>query len=313
MESKLPDIQAIVPNINFKLTRVGVTNVVKQIFVKRPDRDVVLQPIINLYVDLPSTKKGADMSRNVEIIEDIVERSTRAPCSSIEDLGENIVKMMAKKHPYATRMEVEIISDYFLDRKNPSGKLTQERYKIFSKVVMENKKIKKMIGIMATGISVCPCAMETIRTYLKEKYPEYSNFLDKIPVPSHNQRNNVTILMEIPEGYSIELNDLIEIAEKSYSNSTYEILKRKDEMELVLKAHENPKFVEDVVREALKLIYEKYKNFPDDTIITVKSESEESIHKHNAFAERVCTLKEIKEEEKFLTKDEHENGENCCS
>ncbi|MGC8610228.1 MAG: GTP cyclohydrolase MptA [Thermoplasmata archaeon] len=313
MESKLPDIQAIVPNINFKLTRVGVTNVVKQISVKRPDRDVVLQPIINLYVDLPSTKKGADMSRNVEIIEDIVERSTRAPCSSIEDLGENIVKMMAKKHPYATRMEVEIISDYFLDRKNPSGKLTQERYKIFSKVVMENKKIKKMIGIMATGISVCPCAMETVRTYLKEKYPEYSNFLDKIPVPSHNQRNNVTILMEIPEGYSIELNDLIEIAEKSYSNSTYEILKRKDEMELVLKAHENPKFVEDVVREALKLIYEKYKNFPDDTIITVKSESEESIHKHNAFAERVCTLKEIKEEEKFLTKDEHENGENCCS
>ncbi|MGC8992193.1 MAG: GTP cyclohydrolase, FolE2/MptA family, partial [Thermoplasmata archaeon] len=212
MESKLPDIQAIVPNINFKLTRVGVTNVVKQISVKRPDRDVVLQPIINLYVDLPSTKKGADMSRNVEIIEDIVERSTRAPCSSIEDLGENIVKMMAKKHPYATRMEVEIISDYFLDRKNPSGKLTQERYKIFSKVVMENKKIKKMIGIMATGISVCPCAMETVRTYLKEKYPEYSNFLDKIPVPSHNQRNNVTILMEIPEGYSIELNDLIEIA-----------------------------------------------------------------------------------------------------
>ena len=313
MEAKLPDIQAIVPNINFKLTRVGVTNVVKQIYVKRPDRDVVLQPTINLYVDLPSTKKGADMSRNVEIIEDIVERSTRAPCTSIEDLGENIVKMMAKKHPYATRMEVEIISDYFLDRKNPSGKITQERYKIFSKVVMENKKIKKMIGIMATGISVCPCAMETVRTYLKEKYPEYSDFLDKIPVPSHNQRNNVSILMEIPEGYSIELNDLIEIAEKSYSNSTYEILKRKDEMELVLKAHENPKFVEDVVREALKLIYEKYKNFPDDTIITVKSESEESIHKHNAFAERVCTLKEIKEEEKFLIKDKYENGENCCT
>ncbi len=313
MEAKLPDIQAVVPNINFKLTRVGVTNVVKQIYVKRPDRDVVLQPTINLYVDLPSTKKGADMSRNVEIIEDIVERSTRAPCTSIEDLGENIVKMMAKKHPYATRMEVEIISDYFLDRKNPSGKITQERYKIFSKVVMENKKIKKMIGIMATGISVCPCAMETVRTYLKEKYPEYSDFLDKIPVPSHNQRNNVSILMEIPEGYSIELNDLIEIAEKSYSNSTYEILKRKDEMELVLKAHENPKFVEDVVREALKLIYEKYKNFPDDTIITVKSESEESIHKHNAFAERVCTLKEIKEEEKFLIKDKYENGENCCT
>ncbi|MGC8585026.1 MAG: GTP cyclohydrolase MptA [Thermoplasmata archaeon] len=315
MEKDLPDIQAILPKVNFKLTRVGVTNVTKQIVVKRPDRNVILQPTINLYVDLPSTKKGADMSRNVEIIEEIVENSIKTPCSSIEDLGENIVKMMSKRHPYATRMEVEIFSDYFLDRKNPSGKVTQERYRIFSKVVMENKKIRKMIGVTSTGISVCPCAMETVRAHLKERYPEYSDFLDRIPVPSHNQRNNLTILIEIPEGNSVEINDLIEIAEKSYSNSTYEILKRKDEMELVLKAHENPKFVEDVVREALKLIYDRYRDFPDDTIITVKSESEESIHKHNAFAERICTLKEIKEEENNSGEHDKKNKYNreCCT
>ena len=72
------------------------------------------------------------------------------------------------------------------------------------------------------------------------------------------------------------------------------MLKRRDEGELVLKAHENPKFVEDVVRDILASVLKRYGNLPDDTIVIARSESEESIHKHNAFAERVTTLGELK-------------------
>ena len=290
---KLPDVQAEKPKTNFKLTRVGVTNVIKQIRVKRPGRELILIPTINLFVDLPASKKGSDMSRNIEIIEEIVERSTTRPCSGIEELAENIVKMLIKKHTYASYAEIELSSDYFLERQNPSGRKTMEKYVLFAKATLKEGKIRKMIGVRVTGITVCPCAMETVRTVLKEKYKDYRKFIDEIPVISHNQRNNTTIMIEVPEGYSIEANDLIDIAEKSMSSPTFEILKRNDEEELVFQAHLNPRFVEDVVREALNLISKKYSDFPKDTLITVRSESEESIHKHNAFAERVSTLGEL--------------------
>ena len=290
---KLPDVQAEKPKTNFKLTRVGVTTVIKQIRVKRPGREVILIPTINLFVDLPASKKGSDMSRNIEIIEEIVERSTTRPCSGIEELAENIVKMLIKKHTYASYAEIELSSDYFLERQNPSGRKTMEKYVLFAKATLKEGKIRKMIGVRVTGITVCPCAMETVRTVLKEKYKDYRKFIDEIPVISHNQRNNTTIMIEVPEGYSIEANDLIDIAEKSMSSPTFEILKRNDEEELVFQAHLNPRFVEDVVREALNLISKKYSDFPKDTLITVRSESEESIHKHNAFAERVSTLGEL--------------------
>jgi len=63
---------------------------------------------------------------------------------------------------------------------------------------------------------------------------------------------------------------------------------------VVVKAHRNPKFVEDVVREILGRVLERYQELPDDVLVTVRSESEESIHKHNAFAERVTTLGELR-------------------
>jgi len=82
--------------------------------------------------------------------------------------------------------------------------------------------------------------------------------------------------------------------EQAFSSPTYSILKRRDEAQLVFDAHKNPKFVEDVVRDILSTILKKYKNLPDDVMVVVRSESEESIHKHNAFAERVTTLGELR-------------------
>jgi len=71
-------------------------------------------------------------------------------------------------------------------------------------------------------------------------------------------------------------------------------LKRKEEAELVIKAHQKPKFVEDVVRDMLSQVLKKYNDLPADVVVIARSESEESIHKHNAFAERVTTLGELR-------------------
>jgi GTP cyclohydrolase-4 len=131
------------------------------------------------------------------------------------------------------------------------------------------------------GMTACPCAMETIR-----------KACGKDLKMTHNQRSIATVVMEAGKG--VDADDLIGIAEASMSSPTYEILKRDGEKDVVVHAHENPKFVEDVVRDILANILEKYCDLPDDTKIVARSESLESIHKHNAFAERKTTLEELR-------------------
>ena len=288
-----PDVQGLKPEKRYKITRVGVKNVVKPIFVRRDDQTITLVTTIDIFVDLPPSKKGSDMSRNIEVISEIVEESIAKPCSGIENLASRMVKKVKEKHEYSTYAEVNLRAEYFLERHTPLGRKTIERYRLIGRATMDDEGIKKMIGVEVVGMTACPCAMETVRAILKEKYGE--NIPQNIPVPTHNQRNIATVMVEVPEGYEIEANDLIDLIEGSMSSPTYEILKRRDEGEVVIKAHENPRFVEDVVREILHRILKRYRELPDETMIIVRSESEESIHKHNAFAERITTLGELRE------------------
>ena len=116
----------------------------------------------------------------------------------------------------------------------------------------------------------------------------------ELPVITHNQRNISRLVIQVPDGFEVEADDLIAIAEGAMSSPTYATLKRQDEGELVLAAHLNPKFVEDVVRDILAAVLGKYSELPDFVEVRVHSESQESIHKHNAFAERDTTLGELR-------------------
>jgi GTP cyclohydrolase-4 len=102
--------------------------------------------------------------------------------------------------------------------------------------------------------------------------------------------------VEVPEGHKIEAEDLIKIVEESLSSPIYEVLKREDEVEVVLRSHNNPNFVEDVVRKILVKTVEKFKSLPDETMVFARSESIESIHQHNAVAERISFLRELRKE-----------------
>ena len=144
-----------------------------------------------------------------------------------------------------------------------------------------------MLMIGSPGIG-----METVR----EQYGSNIAFENDLPVISHNQRNIATVLVEVPEECDIEANELIDLVESSFSSATYEVLKRADEAAVVLHAHQQPKFVEDVVRTMLAKLLTYLEGMPDDVQITVRSESEESIHKHNAFAERTTSLGELRGE-----------------
>jgi GTP cyclohydrolase-4 len=277
----------------FKLTRVGVTGVRKPVTVNRGDRTVTLTCQIDVFVDLPSSQKGSHMSRNLEVISEIVDQSVREPVAGLEILSANICRSLLERHEYASYSEVNLKADYFLERIGLSGRTTLESYKLIAKAVdRRNNGLKKLIGVEVIGMTACPCAMETLREEFRGKLTIER---ERIPMITHNQRNITTLMIEVPEEYDVEADDLIDIVERSISSPTYEILKRSEEAKVVLAAHENPKFVEDVVREILTRILEKYNGLPDEVIVTVRSESEESIHKHNAFAERITTLKELRE------------------
>ncbi len=276
----LPDVQSWKPEAGFKLTRVGIKGIRKPVSIKRNGKIVHLIPTMELFVDLPATRKGSDLSRNAEIIEEIVDQSVRQPSPSLEELCKRIAEKLLQRHEYANCAEVRATSDYFLERETPQGKRSLEPYKIMAKAIMERDgKARKFIGVEVIGMTACPCAMENIKKAYGEIY-------------THNQRNVATLIIE--NDGSIDADDLIDIAEEAMSTPTFEILKRKDEMEVVKKAHENPKFVEDVVRDMLKKILERYPDLPDDIVVIARSESLESIHKHNAFAERKTTIGELR-------------------
>ena len=291
------DVQNQRPAGFFKLTRVGVTGVKKPVNVKRPGKVVTLTTEIDVFVDLPSTQKGSHLSRNVEVIGEILDRSVRQPVSCLEVLCEEICRKLLERHEYASSSEVVMRADYFLERALSSGKKSLESYKLIAKATAERgeeTRVKKLIGVEVIGMTTCPCAMETVRNILEAEHPEARECLEEIPVITHNQRNRTTLMMEVPEGFDVEADDLIDIVESSLSSPTFEILKRDDEAMVTMQAHKNPKFVEDVVRDILGKVLDTYSSLPDRVYIVVRSESEESIHKHNAFAERETILGELR-------------------
>jgi GTP cyclohydrolase IV len=286
----LPDVQSRNASSHFKLTRVGVTGVKKLVHIKRPNKKSVLALTVtlDLFVDLPASQKGSHMSRNLELISEIIDHTLKSPISDLESFCSRTAELLLEKHEYATISEVKAQADYFLDVLYPSGQKGSEPYTLIAEAkAHRHGEQRKLIGVKVIGMTACPCAMEVVRKL---------NSLDKCCVaPTHNQRNIGTLMIEVPQGTDmVDADDLIMMVENSFSSPTYSILKRKEEAELVLRAHQKPKFVEDVVREMLSQVLKKYKKLPDEVLVIARSESEESIHKHNAFAERVTTLGELR-------------------
>jgi GTP cyclohydrolase-4 len=123
---------------------------------------------------------------------------------------------------------------------------------------------------------------------------EAERITDLLPTASHNQRGRGTLLLGTNRSLAAE--QLVHLVEASMSSETYELLKRPDEFYVVNKAHRNPMFAEDVVREVFRNLVDMYPDLPDETFVLARQENLESIHQHNAFAERSGTLGGIRSE-----------------
>ena len=305
----LPDTQDDTPTVPIKLTRVGVTGVKKLVQLERKNkRPIILVPSFDAFVDLPSDQKGVHMSRNPEAISEVLETVAEDSTVDVESLCAKIVEKMMTKHEYAKRVEISMTTDFMFMKESPVTKnKTQEMAQLKAKAVgirddNGDVDIRKSIGAELIGMTVCPCAQESVKESDKNKLLEFldeettEKVLDTVTFASHNQRGIGTLLIEVPEDKIVKAEDLIDIIETSMSSPVCELLKRPDENATVMNAHQKPVFVEDCVRNMMEKIVKKYSDFPDDTLITARQENQESIHRHNAYAEKVTTLGELKKE-----------------
>lgn len=292
------DVQAGKPTYSIPISKVGVKGIKYPVRVLRDNREIDLLTQIDIFIDLPANRKGADFSRKIEAINDII--LSRKVIPSIEDLSSEIASRTLEKLQYSEKCTVNISADYLVEKKGERNQPIIMNYKILGEAKSRSReKLDKYVGVVVQGINACPCAMETTRTLISKDFPGNDKLLAVIPSITHNQRNIVTIKLQVPDGNTVEADDLITVAEEVLGGSLYSLLKRIDEGKLVYNAHKNPKFVEDIVREIAYKTVVKYSGFPDSTEIYVESKSEESIHPHDALAVIETTFGEIRNTTEF--------------
>ncbi|MGQ9719155.1 MAG: GTP cyclohydrolase MptA [Nitrososphaerales archaeon] len=306
---ELPDIQEKYPDVSLSLSKVGLVGVKMPIgYISLKNKPVILVPVFDVFIDLPPTQKGIHTSRNYEIITDVLSEHV-GKTYKLEDICVVVSKGLLEKNKSATRSEVKALGEAIFKQKTPKTKImSYESFKIMAKAVAERMtdgsiSAKKTIGIGLTGMTACPCAREAVKKISEEEIKKLQlgkdsagRILDKIPLATHMQRAYGMINMEIPEGVEVEATRLVQIINDSMSASTFELLKRPDEAELVIRAAFNPRFVEDCVRYMMYYFAKKFSNFPDDIHLRFKVRSMESIHQHDMIAERATTLGEIRRE-----------------
>ncbi|HOT95140.1 MAG TPA: GTP cyclohydrolase MptA [Methanoregulaceae archaeon] len=303
---ELPDVQSTCPDVRINLTRVGVKNVKKLVEVSRKGkRPVIFISKFDVFVDLPGSLKGANLSRNFEVIDEVLQQAIEGGVTEIEQLCSAVARKLLDRHEYADRTEVVMRSEFMVKRETPVSRTScHEVVKVHARAIAQRTFrepiVRKSIGAEVTGMTACPCAQNIMEDHASQVLHDLgvseeiaSRFFEQVPMATHNQRGRGFLCIETDDDEHVELETIITVLKDSMSARTYELLKRGDESAVVMAAHKNPRFVEDCVREMAKKVLAEFSYLPGDTRITIKQTNEESIHQHDAYAERKATLAEL--------------------
>jgi GTP cyclohydrolase I len=251
------DVQGRADARRIPIDRVGVKGLRHPVEIE--DRSGHRQPTIatvDMYVGLPDDVKGAHMSRFVELLNELEE-----PVSvrSFRQLLDRMLTRLGTEHG-----SIELAFPYFRRKRAPvSGVESLMDYEAAMRGVRDPGGTSVWLEIAASATSLCPCSKEI---------SEYG---------AHNQRSRITIAARVED--IIWLEELIEIAERAASSELYGVLKRADEKFVTERAYDNPKFVEDMIRDLAVGLN------GDERIraYRISTENFESIHNHSAYAELV--------------------------
>jgi GTP cyclohydrolase I len=250
----IPDVQATEDKRHLAIDQVGIKAIRHPVKVK--ERDGGIQHTIatfNMYVGLPHHFKGTHMSRFVEIL------NSHERELSVESFQVMLREMVARLEAKSGRIEMSF--PYFVNKAAPvSGVKSLLDYEVTFIGEILDGKLHFTMKVLTPVTSLCPCSKE---------------ISDR---GAHNQRSHVTLSARTNDFVWIE--ELIDIAESQASCELYGLLKRPDEKYVTERAFDNPKFVEDMVRDVAAILdrdarIEAY---------VVESENFESIHNHSAYA-----------------------------
>ncbi len=250
----IDDVQGRQDTRRIPIDRVGIKDIYHPVRVKvRSGGEQHTIANFNMYVHLPHNFKGTHMSRFVEILNEHEQEI------SVESFNAMLEQMALRLDSEAGHLEMSF--PYFIMKKAPvSGVQSLLDYRATLAGELKNGRVETWLKVIVPVTSLCPCS---------RKISDYG---------AHNQRSHITIRVRIAE--HVWLEELIDIAEQEASCELYGILKRPDEKYVTERAYDNPKFVEDMVRDiALRLN-------ADERIraYSVESENFESIHNHSAYA-----------------------------
>jgi GTP cyclohydrolase-4 len=299
------DVQAGLPATQVSLSRVGVTGVEKVIRVQADGSENLFHADFECFVDLNPRQAGVHMSRFEEIVGEAIDEVVLGEAFRAEVLAAHIAQRVRERQG-GLRAEVSVTARYPETVETPkSGQRTQEIYVLLGTAVDSERGTRTLTGVQAQGMTACPCAQEMVAGLARERLTEggfgpeeVERIVEAVPIATHNQRGIGTLHVGCPEGGPawIDAPELLRIVESSMSSEIYELMKRPDEMSVVVKAHENPRFVEDCVREMMRQVVEGYPDLPDEAFVMARQENLETIHRHNVVAERYGTLGDLRAE-----------------
>jgi GTP cyclohydrolase-4 len=299
------DIQAGRPATEISLSRVGVTGVEKVLRVRSNGTEELYYAQLECFVDLNPAQAGVHMSRFEEVVGEAIDRVILEETFRAETLAAHIAERIRERQD-GLRAEVTIAARYPETVPTPvSGQSTQEIYTLFGTAVASERGTRTLTGVQAQGMTACPCAQEMVAGLARERLAEQGfdsdeidRVIESVPIATHNQRGIGTLYVGCPEGCEadIDARDLLHIVEQSMSSEIYGLMKRSDELAVVDKAHAQPRFVEDCVREMVRRVLEAYPDLDDDAFVMARQENLETIHRHNVVAERYGALGELRPE-----------------
>jgi GTP cyclohydrolase IB len=250
----IADVQSSTDTRHIAIDKVGIKDIRHPVRVK--DRSEGEQHTIanfNMYVNLPHNFKGTHMSRFVEIL-NLHEREI-----SVESFKEMLGEMTERLEAQAGHIEMTF--PYFINKTAPvSGVQSLLDYEVSFIGEICDRQPSMRIKVIVPVTSLCPCS---------KKISDRG---------AHNQRSHVTVTATTSGFVWIE--ELIEMIEGQASSELYGLLKRPDEKYVTERAYDNPKFVEDMVRDIAATL----NNDDRITAYVVESENFESIHNHSAYA-----------------------------
>jgi GTP cyclohydrolase I len=252
--AEIPDIQSTPDTRHIPIDQVGIKDIRHPVVVRdRSGGEQHTVATFNMYVSLPHNFKGTHMSRFVEILNQHEYEIT------VESFKRMITEMTEALNAAAGHIEMRF--PYFVNKAAPvSGVRSLMDYDVTFIGEMKDGSPNVQVRVVVPVTSLCPCS---------KKISDRG---------AHNQRSHVTVQVRTRDFVWIE--ELIDVVEKEASCELYGLLKRPDEKYVTERAYDNPRFVEDMVRDVAM-------RFNADDRITayiVESENFESIHNHSAYA-----------------------------